>query len=190
MNCDPLALTGPGLDPVLVLLLAITCLLGGAGLLLAARKRRLTGALLLIPLLVVAGFTFAGPPPAMAATSDCSTPDNSLTITQTSTMDNLAPDATPQPITGTVRNNGADSTRIATVLAEITSVTTSPTAPEGACDPSDYQILQPRMTVDAILTPGAAAAFAGASIQLTNLATNQDACKLATIHLLYTANPT
>jgi len=37
--------------------------------------------------------------------------------------------------------------------------------------------------------PGGSTAFAGASIGFNDKSTNQDACKGATIQLLYTANP-
>jgi hypothetical protein len=133
--------------------------------------------------------------PAQAATSDCSATDdtpsaeNTLTVTQTSVMDGLAPDTEPRAITGDVVNHSPDSTYITAVSVQIVSVTPSPGAPQGRCDPSDYEILDPVMPVGRWLTPGGSTTFRGAAIGMTNKPVNQDACKSAVIHLLYTANP-
>ncbi len=190
MNCDPLAFTGPDNNLALLLLLGIAVLVAGAALLLAVHKRRgATPATMLTILLVAAAFAMLPPTPALAAGSDCTSADNSLTVTQTSVMDNLAPEAAPVPITGRVLNNGPDDTTITAVMVEITSVTLRPGAPAGACDASDYVVLNPLMPVGVHLDPAASTPFAGASIGFNNKNTNQDACQNATVHLLYTANP-
>jgi hypothetical protein len=88
-----------------------------------------------------------------------------------------------------VTNNGTDSTDIIAVNVEITGVTTHPGAVPGPCDPSDYVLLDARMPVGRTLDPGGSTPFAGASIGFNDKSTNQDACKGATIQLLYTANP-
>ncbi len=190
MNCDPLAFTGPATNIALVLVLALVVLLTGTGLLLVARKRgRAARAALLVVLLVAAVLTLVPAPPALAAANDCSTATNSLTVTQTSTMQNMAPGTAPATITGLVRNIGPDSTYVIAVRVEITSVTSSARAPAGSCDPSDYVLVEPLMPVGRTLEPGGSTSFAGASIGLNDKLTNQDACKHAVVHLLYTANP-
>ena len=45
------------------------------------------------------------------------------------------------------------------------------------------------MRVGKTLSGGGSTAFEGASIAFNNKTVNQDACKYATVHLLYTANP-
>ncbi len=190
MNCDPLAATGADSNLVLLLVIATVLLIAGTALVLARRKRGgAARATLLVILLLAAVFTLVPAPPALAAGSDCASANNTLTVTQTSVMEGLAPGTPPTAITGLVRNNGNDSTRITAVLVEITSVTLSPGAPAGDCSVSDYVLREPLMPVGAMLSPGGSTPFAGASIGFFNKTTNQDACQYATVHLLYTANP-
>jgi hypothetical protein len=116
-------------------------------------------------------------------------PINSLTITQTSVMQGLAPGVAPVPITGIVANISDDSTVITAIAVEITGVITAPGAAPGVCDASDYVLLNSLMPVGRTLGPGGWTEFAGASIGFNNKSTNQDTCQGATIELLYTANP-
>jgi hypothetical protein len=129
--------------------------------------------------------------PAQAATPGCSaTPAvGRLTVTQTSTMVGVAPGVPPAPITGRLVNHGAESTHITAVDVEIASITPRSNPSAGACGISDYQLIAARMRVGRTLEPGGSTGFSGASIGFHNKLTNQDGCKGATIHLLYTANP-
>jgi hypothetical protein len=197
MNCDLLPRTGPDIDPGLILILAVACLLAGTVLLLvsaraaqAARRRR-RGTAALVAVLLASAVVVLGPGAAApAAASECTPPgSNSLTVTQTSTMEGLAPGVAPAPVTGLVVNNGTDSTYVATVLVEITHVTAEAGTPAGACGPADYRVRDAMMTVGKTLGPGGSASFAGASIGFADRPTDQDACQRATVHLLYTANP-
>lgn len=118
------------------------------------------------------------PPPA----------DNSLTITQTSVMDNLAPGVEPAEIAGLVVNNGPDSTFITAITVEITAVTKRAGAVDGTCDASDYVLLDTRMPVGRTLAAnGGSTDFSGAVIGFNNKSSNQDACQGATIALRYRA---
>jgi hypothetical protein len=126
--------------------------------------------------------------PVQAAAADCVSADNSLTITQTSVMDGLAPGVDPVPITGLIVNNGPDGTHVAAIDVEITAVINDPNAVDGSCDVSDYRVLDPRMLVDRHLGPGGSTPFAGASIGFADKVTNQDACKHARLHLRYTTH--
>ncbi|PUB23570.1 LPXTG-motif cell wall-anchored protein [Promicromonospora sp. AC04] len=188
MNCD-LPRTGPDVDLGLLLILAIACLVVGAVFLLVARRRHRVSAALVLILAVGAALAPSSGTSAAAAAAECATPDNSLTVTVTSTMEGLAPGIAPVPITGLVVNNGTDSTHITAVTVEITFVTTDPGAPSGACGVGDYLLLDTTMAVGKRLGPGGSAPFDGASIGFADKATNQDACKHATVHLLFTANP-
>lgn len=111
---------------------------------------------------------------------------NSLTITQTSTMADLAPGAAPAPITGLVVNHGPDSTFITAITVEISGVVRRPDAVAGPCDASDYVLLDERMPVgDTLAADGGSIPFAGAAIGFNDKSTNQDACQGATIELRY-----
>ena len=195
MTCDSLATTG--LDgPVLgVLVAAAVCLLLGLAVLLLGRRRQGRTTVTVMVLLILGCGAAGGlvpSAPALAAPSDCTTADpasNWLTITQTSTLEGLAPGVAPAKITGLVVNNGPDSTFINAIVAEIVSISTHPGAATGRCDATDYVLLNPRMRVNRTLGPGGSTTFAGSSIGFSNKSTNQDACKRATIHLRYTTVP-
>jgi len=189
MNCDPLPRTGPD-DLGLLLIIALACLVLGAALVVMARRRRRAPATLVGVLLVGAAVLLGAGAARPAAAADCVAADNSLTVIQTSTLQDLAPGVAPVPITGRVVNNGPDSAYIDVVTVEITSVTTAPGTPAAACDASDYLLLDPTMPVDRTLGPdGGSASFSGASIGFADKPVNQDACQRATVHLRYTANP-
>ena len=212
MTCEDLSYTGVQLGPLLIV--AIACLLGGALLLLMSRRRgrAVTAVLMLFVSGAAMAITAGTPTPAIAdecppvdnsQAADPMTGDrigslpaqrdpanNSLTIVQTSVMEGLAPGIAPKAIAGIVSNNGPDSTFITAIKVEIVGVVVDPTAATpGACDPSDYYLRDSRMPVGRILGPGGVTWFAGAAIGFSNKSINQDACKGATIQLLYTANP-
>jgi hypothetical protein len=112
--------------------------------------------------------------------------ENSLTITQTSTMNNLAPGADPKAITGLVVNDGPDDTFITAIAVDIVGVVRANGEPVVGCDASDYVLLDVRMPVGRPLAPyGGSTDFAGASIGFNNKSTNQDACQGATVQLRY-----
>ena len=140
------------------------------------------------------GSTVSSSPGPTVSSSPGPTPpplNNSLTITQTSTMTGIAPGAAPRPITGLVVNNGPDDTFVAAVWVRISSVVKAPGARTGSCDATDYVLLNTRMRVQKMLAPsGGSATFGGARIGFTNKSTNQDACKGASVTLLYTVDPT
>ena len=181
MTCAPLAATG--LEAGQLVLLALALLVAG---MLVRRSRRVTGAAVMLALLVVGGGTVVGPAtPAQAAASDCvTTADNSLTVTQTSVMEGLAPGVAPADITGLIVNNGPDGTRIAAV--DVVIVAVQPGGP-GTCDASDYLLLDARMPVaQQSIAPGGSTTFAGAAIGFRDKAIDQNACQNATILLRYT----
>lgn len=183
MICEDLARTGT--DPVwlVILLLALGLVAFGLALRHRARRRALGVALLLACL--VGASTLGAVPSAQAA---CPTPPraNSLTLVQTSVNTDLSPDEPPSPIAGRVTNTGPDETYVAAVVVSIGVVVKAAGAASGACDASDYVLIDPRMPVAQHLAAnGGSAPFTGALIGFLDKPTNQDACKGATVHLIY-----
>src|SRR6476660_6827631 len=131
MTCEPLPNTGLGASVPAVAAIAAVCLVVGLGLLLQVRRRRGRSTAMLLLVLVVgfgAAMALVQSSPVQASPSDCAADpgNNSLTITQTSTMEGLAPGVAPAEITGLVVNNGADSTFIVAIVVEIVDVITEP----------------------------------------------------------------
>jgi len=200
VSCDLLPETGHGAGVDLILLLAIACLIAGTMLVLMGRRPRGGPTVLLQFLLlgtVTTIMTLAAASPVEATTPGCSSSSPSfssssvgrLTVTQTSTMAAMAPGVAPAHITGRLVNDSEESAHVTAVGVEIASITTTSNS-AGACGAGDYQLIAARMPVGRTLGPGASTAFAGASIGFNDRQdTNQDACKGATVHLHYTANP-
>lgn len=190
MRCDLLPTTGLSTPLVAVLAIALCCVVVGTLVVVArARHRRgALGALLLVLVLAVSVGPGLAAAPAQAAASGCvqDGADGRLTVTQTSTMDGLAPGVAPAPITGLLVNVSTDRTVVAAVDVEILSVVPAGT---GACSAEDYTVVDPRMRVDETLQGGASTTFEGASIGFRSSAENQDACQGATVRLLYTVVP-
>lgn len=194
MTCDPLPATGLFTGVATTLVLAMVFLVVGFVIVLVTRHRRRrlrarSGAAVVAAIVVGMIITLTPAAPAEAISSDCVSADPTLIVTQTSTLEGLAPGVPPIPIAGLVLNTGSDSTDLADVDVEIVSVTASPGAPAGTCSVSDYEIVDPLMPVGRTLGPGGSTTFTGASIAFVSRPTNQDACRQAVVHLLYTANP-
>ncbi len=113
---------------------------------------------------------------------------SAVTVVQTSTVSNLQPGAAAQTLTGTFNNPNTGPVYVATVTASIDSVTKAVGAPAGTCDATDYTLSNATMTVAAEVPAGnAQGSWTGATIAFNNkAATNQDACKGATVSLAYT----
>ncbi|MFN8190476.1 MAG: hypothetical protein U0R78_08540 [Nocardioidaceae bacterium] len=113
---------------------------------------------------------------------------SAVTVVQTSTVTNLQPGGAAQTLTGTFNNPNTGPVYVATVTASIGSVTKAVGAPAGTCDATDYTLSNATMTVAAEVPAGnAQGSWTGATIAFNNkAATNQDACKGATVTLAYT----
>lgn len=188
MTCEPLAYTGSGVQLGMLVILGIVLLAVGAIVILLTRRRGRSACVAMLLLITGAGVAISAGSPTPALAGECPPINNSLTVVQTSVMDDLAPGIVPVTITGIVTNVSDDSTVITAVNVEIAGVSIRSGSAPGVCDASDYVLLDPRMPVGRTLAPGGSTAFAGASIGFSNKSTNQDTCKGATIHLLYTAN--
>lgn len=78
---------------------------------------------------------------------------------------------------------------MATVTASIDSVTKDAGAVAGTCDATDFTLASAAMTVNASIPAGVAhGAWTGATIAFNNKGSNQDQCKLATVHFAYTTS--
>jgi hypothetical protein len=98
----------------------------------------------------------------------------------------MAPGDTAQTLSGNFTNTNSGPVYVASVTASISSVTFGG-VPAVGCDATDYTLANPIMTVGAQVPAGTAqGAWTGATIQFNNKATNQDACKGATVNLAYT----
>ena len=111
-----------------------------------------------------------------------------LTAVQTSTVTGMRPGDSAQTLSGNFTNPNSGPAYVSTVTASIAGVAKAAGAPAGTCDASDYTLANATMTVNAEVPAGnAQGAWSGATIQFNNkAATNQDACKGATVTLSYT----
>ena len=109
-----------------------------------------------------------------------------ITAVQTSAPTAMAPGDTAQPLSGNFTNENSGPVYVATVTASIDSVFQGGVAATG-CDASDYTLANAVMTVNAQVPVGTAqGAWSGATIKFNNKpASNQDACKGATVNLAY-----
>jgi hypothetical protein len=153
-----------------------------------SNKRRAGVALGLILALAVAGGAYAywtaggsGTGSGTAATG--TTP---VTAVQTTTLTPFYPGDSAQTISGNFTNTNSGPVYVSTVTVSISGVTKATGAPAGTCDPTDFTLASTAMTVNAQIPVGSAqGAFTGATIKFNNKATNQDACKGATVALAY-----
>ena len=150
-------------------------------------------AIAVVSLLLVAGggAAFAYWTAAGAGTGTGTTGNNApVTIVQTSTVTNVRPGGPAQTLSGNFTNPNDSPTYVASVTATIATVTKATGAPTGTCDATDYTLANATMPVNAQVPSGTAqGAWTGATIAFNNKsATNQDACKGATITFGYTSN--
>jgi hypothetical protein len=113
-----------------------------------------------------------------------------ITANQTSTVTNMRPGDSAQTLSGTFTNTNTGPVYVASVVASISSVDKAVGAPSGTCDATDYTLANATMTVNAEVASGTGVgAWTGATIKFNDkVATNQDACKGATVNLAYTVN--
>jgi len=111
---------------------------------------------------------------------------SALTANQTTTLSAMYPGDSAQTISGNFDNPNSGPIHVGTVTASIASVTKAAGAPAGTCDASDFTLANAAMTVNAEIPVGTGkGAFTGATLKFNNKATNQDACKGATVNLAY-----
>ena len=156
-----------------------------------SNKRRATKVIALTAALVVAGgAAFAWWTAGGSGTGSASTGTvNALTVVQTSTISGLAPGLPAQTLGGNFNNPNSGPVYVASVTASIASVTDAGGNAIVGCDTSDYTLANATMTVGAEVPSGTAkGSWTGATLAFNNKASNQDACKLAVVHLSYSAS--
>jgi hypothetical protein len=109
-----------------------------------------------------------------------------LTANQTTTLTAMYPGDSAQTISGDFDNPNSGPIHVGTVTVSIDSVTKAVGAPAGTCDATDFTLANATMSVNAEVAAGnAKGSFTGATIRFNDKATNQDACKGATVGLAY-----
>jgi hypothetical protein len=194
-DCTGLAFTGIEYSIVAIALVAIACLAVGVAVLGLGKRRGRRGVFIaLVSVLVLVLGVFAvggmtGSSSADAATPGCvgssPAPSTAPTVVQTSTITGLAPGVPAITISGMSTNNGHDNIFVRMVIVSVESVAKAPHATAGSCNASNYVVLNSQMSVNRIMPPRGSVHFTGATIGFNNRATNQDACKGATVRLIY-----
>jgi hypothetical protein len=109
-----------------------------------------------------------------------------ITVNQTTVLGAMYPGDSAQTISGDFTNTNSGLVHVGTVTASISSVVKAGGAVAGTCDATDYTLAGATMTVNADVPVGTnQGAWTGATLKFNNKATNQDACKGATVNLSY-----
>ena len=152
------------------------------------KKRRATKVVLLaIGLVLAGGAGYAWWTAGGAGTGSASTGTvTGLTANQTSTITGLAPGVAAQTLSGNFDNPNAGPVYVTSVTASISSVVKAGGRAAGTCDATDYTLSNAVMSVGAEVVAGnAKGSWTGATLAFNNKASNQDACKGATVNLAY-----
>lgn len=156
------------------------------------RRRKVIAIVAVTAALVAAGggaFAYWSATGAGTSTGTTGAGTTAVTVNQTTAVTDLRPGGAAQTLSGTFTNTNTGPVYVTTVTAAISGVAKATGAPTGTCDATDYTLANAAMTVAADVPAGAAkGAWTGATIVFNNKATNQDACKGATVNLSYTAN--
>lgn len=150
------------------------------------KKRGLKVAALAGGLVLVGGVAFAYWTQGGTGTGTAATGNTAdITVNQTSTVANLAPGLSAQPLSGNFDNPNSGPVYVTSVTVSIASVDST-----GTCDASDYTLTNATMPVGHEVAHGNGVdGWSGATIQFNDKAgVNQDGCKNATVHLAYQAS--
>jgi hypothetical protein len=154
---------------------------------------------LLVALLLLtagAGAAYAFWTSGGSGTGTASTGDTtSLTVVQTSVVNDLRPGGLPQELSGDFTNPMSNGPVYVTdVTVSIRGVTKADGAAAGVCDASDYVLTNPVMDVNQTVQTGAAQGAWGVPADVATIqfkddpTTNQDQCKGATVALDYVSS--
>lgn len=145
-------------------------------------KRLSIGLGLFLVFALAAGGAYAYWTNSGSGTGSASTATGSAAFTVSGTaVSGLAPGAGTQPLAGTINNPGS-ADAYATSLT-VSSVTTN----QAGCTSADYTVVAPTITGTNIAA-GGNLPFSGGTIEFNNTASNQDACKGATVTINYAVN--
>jgi hypothetical protein len=88
-------------------------------------------------------------------------------------------------VSGTVKNTAENSAYVTKVVVTIAGVDKAVGAVAGTCDASDYTLANGTVLLGQDVASGATIPFSGTTLKFNNKASNQDACKGATVNLHY-----
>ncbi len=149
------------------------------------RKRTVLGAIAAV-LIISAGALAYWTAGGSGTGSGSAGTTTALTVNQTTTLSAMYPGDSAQTLSGNFDNSNPGPIYVGTVTASISSVTKASGAPSGTCDATDFTLAGATMTVNAEVPAGSAkGSWTGATIKFNNKASNQDACKGATVNLSY-----
>jgi hypothetical protein len=113
----------------------------------------------------------------------------SIVVNQTATITDIYPGGPGVLLEGTFDNPNGGPVRVHQVHAVIDDVTGPDVLNVPTCTTADYTLPDPTVTVDALVPAGnAQGSWTGGHVAMTNTGANQDSCKGATVHLLYTSD--
>jgi len=153
-------------------------------------RKRLVVIVTAVLLLTGGGIAFAYWSAGGAGTGSATTGTSvAITANQTSTVTSMGPGDSAQTLSGDFTNTNSGPVYVTSVVASISSVTKAVGAPSGTCDATDYTLANATMAVGAEVPAGTGVgSWSGATIKFNDKATNQDACKGATVNLAYVIN--
>jgi hypothetical protein len=134
---------------------------------------------------VAAAYWTAGGTGTGSATAGTST---ALTVTQVGTSSNLYPGGPSSPVNFSIANSNAGPAYVGSVTVGIANVVKAGGAPAGTCDATDFSLVQPTAINASVPTGPTSFSPSGATISMNNKASNQDACKGATVNLTFTVS--
>jgi hypothetical protein len=155
-------------------------------------RRFIPVAIALVAVIAVSGVAYAYWTAGGTGTGSANAADSVSTLTAKgpASLTSMFPGDAAQTISGTFDNPNAAATWVTSVTVSIT-VTKAGGAPSGNCDATDFDLVNPVATVNALIPTGSGQGAWGnlathPTIQFHNKASNQDACKGATVDLTYT----
>ena len=112
-----------------------------------------------------------------------------ITVNQTSTITGLYPDGPVVALAGNFTNTNSGPAYVAQVAVAVDPAWSARAdAGKPACTADDFVLVQPTATNADVPAGTGVGSWAGASIRLANLGTNQDNCKSVTVNLVYSSN--
>ena len=113
---------------------------------------------------------------------------STVAVAQVGTITALSPGSTPQAVDFSINNSAATNQFVESVAVSISSVTGPNITVSTPCADTDFVVVPPN-AIHADLTPGLHSySPSGATLAMTNSASNQDGCKNATVHLAFAAS--
>jgi hypothetical protein len=149
-------------------------------------RKRLAIAAGAVLTVVIAGTAYAFWSSGGSGTGSASVGDpgaQSVSISQTGSINNLSPGGSAQTVSGTVSNPNGNAVHVGTITASITG-TSNP-----GCPASEFSLPQATATVNQTLAANTGtASFTGITVRLAETGVNQDDCKGVSISLGFSSD--